>query len=101
MHATDPDTLAKRLGTAQSEGCIRVPATFDAFLDRHAILDADYDAALAQGQTFWVLSKDRSPTPWSGRYLVIVDTRRDARPDWTKTEVNSEASRGAVRSSMR
>jgi hypothetical protein len=101
MHATDPDTLEKRMGTAQSKGCIRIPATLNVFLDRHAILDADYDAALAQGKTFWLLLKSRMPTPWSGRYLVIVDTERDARPDWTKTEGNSGVSRGAVRKSMR
>src|SRR5215469_720710 len=101
MHATDPDTLEKRVGTVQSEGCIRVPASFDIFLDRHAILDADYDDALAKGETFWVLSNSRAPTPWSGRYLVIVDSGRDARPGWTKPEQNPGASRGAVRNSVR
>lgn len=36
MHATDPDRLAKRLGTVASEGCIRIPATLNRFLDIHA-----------------------------------------------------------------
>lgn len=35
-----------------------------------------------RGRRFWVLRPDRQPTPWSGRYLVVVDTLRDARPDW-------------------
>jgi hypothetical protein len=83
MHATDPDLLERRLGTIQSKGCIRIPATLNTFLDRHAILDADYEHAMACGQTFWVLSKTREPTPWSGRYLVIVDTGSTSRPAWS------------------
>jgi hypothetical protein len=82
MHATDPDILEKRLGTAQSKGCIRIPATLNLFIDRHGILDGDYDDAIAAGSTFWVLSKSREPTPWSGRYLIVVETRRSARPSW-------------------
>ena len=31
--------------------------------------------AIAQGRHFWVLPADRSPTPWSGRYVVVVDSR--------------------------
>ena len=76
MHATDPEFLEHRLGTIQSKGCIRIPATLDTFIDRHAILDADYEQAIAAGQTFSVLSKARESSPWSGRYLVIIDTGR-------------------------
>jgi hypothetical protein len=83
MHATDPDILESRVGTIQSKGCIRIPATLNTFIDRHAILDADYEQAIADGQTFWVLPKDRQPTPWSGRFLVIVDTGGTARPSWS------------------
>ena len=83
MHATDPELLEIRLGTIQSKGCIRIPATLNTFIDRHAILDADYEQAMALGQTFWVLSKTREPTPWSGRYLVIVDTESASRPPWS------------------
>src|SRR5215472_3509692 len=39
-HATDPDTLARRLGRAASKGCIRIPEAMDLFLDRHGVLDA-------------------------------------------------------------
>jgi hypothetical protein len=83
MHATDPEHLATRLGTIQSKGCIRIPAKLDTFIDRHAILDADYEQAIATGQTFSVLSKTREPSPWSGRYLVVVDTGPTSRPRWS------------------
>jgi hypothetical protein len=83
MHATDPNVLAPRLGTIQSKGCIRIPATLDTFIDRHGILDGDYEEAIAAGQTFPALSEAREPTPWSGRYLVIVDTGRTSRPSWS------------------
>jgi len=83
MHATDPEFLEHRLGTIQSKGCIRIPATLDTFIDRHAILDADYEQAIAAGQTFSVLSKARESSPWSGRYLVIIDTGRKSRPLWS------------------
>jgi hypothetical protein len=83
MHATDPELLAPRLGTVQSKGCIRIPATLNAFIDRHAILDADYEQAVAAGQAFFVLSAARETTPWSGRYLVIIDTGRTSRPPWS------------------
>lgn len=83
MHATDPELLERRLGTIQSKGCIRIPAALDTFIDRHAILDADYKQAIAAGQTFYVLSGAREPSPWSGRYLVIVDTGRTSRPSWS------------------
>jgi hypothetical protein len=83
IHATDPDLLENRLGTAQSKGCIRIPASLNVFLDRHGILDADYEEEMAAGETFWVLPKVRDATPWSGKYLVIVDTGRNARPEWS------------------
>jgi hypothetical protein len=84
MHATDPELLERRLGTIQSKGCIRIPATLDTFIDRHAILDADYEQAMATGDTFFVVSKTRQPTPWSGRYLVIVDSGCTSRPAWSR-----------------
>ncbi|HSE92298.1 MAG TPA: L,D-transpeptidase, partial [Methylomirabilota bacterium] len=80
MHATDPDRLEPRLGRAESKGCIRIPATLNTFLDRHGILDADYDAALARGDVLWVLRADREPIPWPGRYLVVVDSQAATRP---------------------
>lgn len=76
MHATDPDRLERRLGTAQSKGCIRIPASLNAFLDRFAVLDEEYEEKMAQGRRFWVMRADRTPTPWSGRYLVVIDSRQ-------------------------
>jgi hypothetical protein len=83
LHATDPQRLEPRLGQRASKGCIRIPATMNTFVDRRGVLDAAYEDALAQGRRFWVLRPDREPTPWSGRYLVVVDSQRSARPAWT------------------
>lgn len=83
MHATDPDTLEPRLGQAESKGCIRIAATLNVFLDRHGLLDADYEQALARGKPLWVLRADRTPVPWPGRYLVIVDSQATERPVWS------------------
>lgn len=83
MHSTDAHLLEPRLGTAQSKGCIRIPASLNEFIDRYGILDADYEQAMAAGQTFWVLRSDRTPTPWSGRYLVVVDSALKTRPAWS------------------
>ena len=84
MHATDPKILEPRLGSAQSKGCVRIPTSLNLFIDRYGILDAAYDRALSSGHQLWVLSPDREPTPWSGQYLVVVDTERDRRPQWSR-----------------
>jgi hypothetical protein len=83
MHATDPQVLEPKLGQVASEGCIRIPATLNRFLDRHGILDADYEAAHAGGEEFWVLKHDRQVIPWPGRYMVIVDSNATERPLWS------------------
>jgi hypothetical protein len=72
------------LGRANSKGCIRIPASLNQFIDHYGLLDADYERALLEGESFWMLSPDRSPTPWSGRYLIIVDSMRETRPTWTE-----------------
>lgn len=81
MHATDPDRLEQRLGSAQSKGCIRIPASLNRFLDVHGILDADYRAADAAGV--------RLPVPMPvgdadhpGRFLVVMDSELPERPAW-------------------
>ena len=76
MHATDRQKLEPRLGQRESKGCIRIPATLNRWIDRYGVLDAAYEEALAAGRQFWVLRGDRMPTPWSGRYLVIIDSQR-------------------------
>jgi hypothetical protein len=87
MHATDPDILEARLGSVQSKGCIRIPATVNHFIDHYGLLDAGYEEAMLSGTTFWMLAADRTPTPWSGRYLIVVDTHRDERPFWSPAPV--------------
>ena len=82
LHATDPDTLERRLGRAASEGCIRIPEAMDVFLDRHGILDADYEQATGRNPRFLaVLRPDRTPTPLAGNVLVVVDSSEPRRPD--------------------
>ncbi|CAN7285150.1 L,D-transpeptidase [Polaromonas sp. LjRoot131] len=83
MHATDPDVLEQRLGSAQSKGCIRIPATLNTFLDRRGILDADYQQSVREGRQLWVLRPDRQPVPEPGRYLVVVESTREDRPLWS------------------
>jgi len=83
VHATDPDQLERWLGAARSKGCIRIPASFDEFLDRRGVLDADYEDAVRNGQSLWILRADRETTRWPGRYLVVVETERASRPAWS------------------
>lgn len=83
MHATDPDHLEPFLGTPMSKGCIRIPARLNSFIDRYGLLDADYEQGLRAGRKFWVLRPDRTPTPWPGRYLVVVDSDTLVRPAWS------------------
>jgi hypothetical protein len=66
-----------------SEGCIRIPASLNVFLDVHGVLDADYEAAEASGQRLWVLKRDRTTIPWPGRNLVIIDSQTPGRPRWS------------------
>ncbi|KIG03450.1 L,D-transpeptidase [Caballeronia concitans] len=83
MHATDPEKLEPVLGMRHSKGCVRIPATLNAFFDHHGIIDAQYDARAAEGQSMWVLKSNRQTTPWAGRYLVVIDTAKKARPAWS------------------
>ena len=75
LHATDPDALERRLGRPASKGCVRVPAAMNRFLDRHGILDADYERAARDDPAFEaLLLSDRTPTPLAGNALVVVDS---------------------------
>jgi hypothetical protein len=82
MHATDPDLLESRLGSPQSKGCVRIPATLNHLLDRFGVLDAAYLEAQAVGDPLWVLPAGQTPVADSGRYLIVVDTQRNKRPAW-------------------
>lgn len=87
MHATDPWVLEPRLGRVASEGCIRIPATLNVFLDIHGVLDADYEAAATRGKKPWVLRATRQTIPWPGRTMVIVDSQAMDRPPWSPPPV--------------
>lgn len=82
MHATDPDRLEPLLGVRHSKGCVRIPASLNTFLDHYGILDAEYEALVDSGKSLWVLKSDRQIMPWAGRYIVVVDSARKARPAW-------------------
>jgi hypothetical protein len=83
MHATDPTSLEPRLGTAQSKGCIRIGGALNRYLDHHGIIDLEYERALQRGESLWVLSAQRNPTAWPGRYLVVIDSQIESRPVWS------------------
>lgn len=75
MHATDPAVLAQRLGSADSEGCIRIPAALNQFLDRHGIIDADIERLAEQDAGYHaLLSPHLSPTPLAGDAVIVVDS---------------------------
>jgi hypothetical protein len=75
VHATDPDRLEQRIGRPASQGCIRVPAAMNRFLDRHGVLDADVERAAQDDPRYRdLLLPDREPTPIAGRLLVVVDS---------------------------
>src|SRR5437899_88096 len=81
LHATDPDFLEQRLGRPASQGCVRVPATMNRFLDRHGVLDACYEqAARTDGRIREILPVDRQPTPLAGDALVVIDSAERSGP---------------------
>jgi len=86
MHATDPHYLEPKLGTAQSQGCIRIAATLNRLIDRLGLLDMDYETYAGTGTRLWVLLPDRNPAYGAGRYLIITDTARSQRPAWSRPE---------------
>ena len=61
-----------RLGTAQSDGRVLLPASLVAFLDAHGVLDGSRGSRTATGEDL----------PFAGRYLVVLDSEREDRPEW-------------------
>jgi hypothetical protein len=77
MHSTDPTYLAYRIGRPASEGCIRVPADMNKFIDRHGVLDVDYQQAAIDDIAFRaILPRNAKPTPLAGDMLVVVDSSK-------------------------
>ena len=75
LHATDPDKLEQRLGHPASQGCIRMPATLNRFLDRHGVLDSDYERAAQTEIRFRaLLLPGREPSALAGNTLIVVDS---------------------------
>lgn len=97
LHATDPDLLEPWLGSRRSKGCIRIPASLNIFIDRHGLLDADYEDAARTGKHLWVLGADRMPTQWPGRWLVVADSGRAVRPVWSLPPPHRRTSPSAVK----
>jgi hypothetical protein len=81
MHATDPTYLEQRLGRRASKGCVRIPDAMNRFLDRHGILDRDYEQAAGTNPAFAaLLLPDRDPTPLAGDLLVVIDSSETPAP---------------------
>jgi hypothetical protein len=75
MHATDPVALEPRLGRPASQGCVRIPAALNVFLDRFGVLDVDYERAAQRDARFrGLLRPDRTPTALAGNMMIVVDT---------------------------
>ncbi len=90
LHATDPDLLEQRLGHPASEGCIRISAGLNKFLDHFSILDEAYLQDVANGSraVSALLPKDRQPM-LSGRYMMVIDAPMPIAED--KEMVQSES----------
>lgn len=64
----------QRLGSACSNGCVLLPASLMAFLDRFGVIDAALpEQAVASDFAL----------PYRGRYMLVVDSERDQRPGWS------------------
>lgn len=70
MHATDPQFLEQRLGTPASQGCVRLSAETNQFIDNFAILDRKIEGT----SQAWTLKKDRTPVPNEGSFILVVNT---------------------------
>lgn len=82
IHATDPQFLAWRLGHPASEGCIRIPATMNTFMDRHGLIDVLYEQAASYDPRFAaLLPKGRTPSPIAGDLVAVVDSGPPAQPE--------------------
>lgn len=69
MHATDPDLLQQKLGTQQSQGCVRIHELVNDFIDKNGILDKHFEDA-----KYWALRKDRDPVANAGSFILVIDT---------------------------
>jgi hypothetical protein len=78
MHATDPAYLARRIGRPASEGCVRVPADLNRFMDRHGVLDVDYQQMATYDAAYRaMLPGNADPMPLAGDTLVVIDSSEE------------------------
>jgi len=84
MHSTDPDKGEPRLGRIDSKGCIRISNGLNRFLDTYSILDRNYEEWAASRPNSWLLRKDRTPTPFAGKFLIIGDSSPRVQASGTK-----------------
>jgi hypothetical protein len=77
VHATDPEFGESRLGTVQSEGCIRIPSQFNRFLDYHGVLDREYEGSV---KAKYVLLAKRELIPFAGKFVVVIDSGEFQKP---------------------
>ena len=68
----------RRLGSACSDGCVLVPASLLAFLDRFGVLDGGLPAQ--------AMASDIA-LPFRGRFMLVVDSEREQRPAGVELEV--------------
>ncbi|WP_173085658.1 hypothetical protein [Fundidesulfovibrio magnetotacticus] len=78
MHSTDPERGEPRLGRTDSKGCVRISAGLNRFLDTHAILDSHYEQWAKSRPDSWLFKKERKPTAYPGKYLIIGDSSQSA-----------------------
>lgn len=78
MHATDPALAESKLGTPQSQGCVRVHSTANAFFDKYGIIDKEYETA-----NYWALLKNRTPVEFAGNKILVVETGLEINPKAT------------------
>jgi hypothetical protein len=75
MHSTDPANLAHRIGRPDSEGCIRIPASLNTFLDKHGVIDRALTAAApTDPATAQLISRQQHPTPLAGSAVIVYDS---------------------------
>lgn len=76
LHATDPANLEKRIGRADSEGCIRVPSSMNKLIDIYGILDKQTNEKAMNGSLAWkqLLGKDHKYSSIAGDKIVVIDS---------------------------
>lgn len=90
--STQPPLYTWSPGSAQSKGCIRIPATLNKLLDHYGLLDADYERSINKKNISNLLDTKREPTAWSGRHMLVVDSRRVLRPEWSPLPIQQQRS---------